>query len=225
MTLRQLRTRIKFCGFQAPADVEEAIALGVDAIGLIFAPSPRRIDLESAVNIAASVPPGVTLVGVWVNPDEAEFQTVSARLPQLIAQFSGDESFERCERLAAGKPYLRVQHMPSRTAAPADLPAAEAVSDIPPGHGVALFDTQSAGRRGGTGETFDWAAFPRPVFRFGIAGGLNPGNVADAVRILRPYLVDVRSGIEDGGRKDRARMAAFVAAVRAADEEIAHATR
>ncbi len=208
------RTRIKFCGLTCAADVALAVEAGAAAGGFITAPCPRRVELELLPELAAAVPSFVTKIGVTVSPGEAE----AALLLDLgfTLQFSGDEPAELCERLARGRAYLKAFHVrPLANDAPA--PAARGGYL----HATGLFDSRVDARYGGTGVPFLWqlveaAAASRPVV---VSGGLTPDNVGACIRSVRPYAVDVRSGIETAGRKDRAKMFAFVRAVREADAE------
>jgi phosphoribosylanthranilate isomerase len=213
------RTRVKFCGMQTAKDVAESIALGVDAVGFIFAPSPRQITLEHAVELARSVPPLVSIFGVLVDPSAAEFAAIRRALPHFVPQFCGHETPEFCQLLADGSSYAKVLHVePGPTGFAAAQRRAAAYT------GLIMFDTAQVGRFGGTGAAFDWSAGYNATRPFLVAGGLHSENVGNAVLALRPYGVDVRSGIESEGRKDLRRMQAFIAAVRQADEEIAHGT-
>lgn len=214
-----MRTRIKFCGCTSSRDIEAAVGLGVDAVGVIFAAaSPRRVDAATAQLLAHLVPPFVSLVGVFVDPPSTEVQR--ARAFGFLPQFSGDESASACET-AAGAPYIKVFHVDPATAAAELEPSAFERTVAPFLHATPMFDTSAVGKHGGTGVTFNWdlaAALARQR-RIIISGGLTPGNVGACVRRLRPYGVDVRSGIETGGVKDPDKMRAFVRAVKEADEQ------
>jgi phosphoribosylanthranilate isomerase len=215
-----VRTRIKFCGCTSAGDVEAALDLGVDAVGVIFAPaSPRRVDAATAHRIADAVPPFVSLVGVFVDPAGTDVRSV--RAAGFLPQFSGEESGPACEAAAAGGPYIKVFHVEPATAAAALEPRAFARSAASYPHATWMFDTSADGKHGGTGRTFDWnlASDLARQRRVIISGGLTPANVGDCVRRLRPYGVDVRSGIETAGVKDLDKMRAFVRAVKEADEQ------
>ncbi|MGH7641491.1 MAG: phosphoribosylanthranilate isomerase [Candidatus Dormibacteria bacterium] len=203
------RTRVKICGCTSAAEVTAAVAAGADAVGLIFAPSPRRITLEQAVAATSEVPPGVTVVGVFVDPTVAELDFALTVLPTLVPQFSGVEPPELCRYL--GVPYLKVF--------PVAADRAELESDLMEyPDALPVFETASP-QRGGSGRTFDWSLV-QPIAERGavvIGGGLTPGNVGDCVRRLRPYAVDVRSGVESQGAKDPVKLGEFLAAVRSAD--------
>ena len=213
------RTRIKLCGLSNPADVNHAIELGADAIGLVFyPPSPRSVSVAQAVEIMQDVPPFVSVVGLFVNPSPEWVREVVSNVGLSLLQFHGDETAEQCESLAgiAGLPWLRALRVAADTR-PADL--VESALNYSGANGF-LFDTHVEGYGGG-GKVFDWSLIPAELARRAVlSGGLNAQNVSDAIHRVRPYAVDVTSGIEVPGAKgvkDHARMAAFVRAVRAAD--------
>ena len=213
------RTRIKLCGLANAADVAHAVDLGADAIGLVFyPPSPRALSIAQAVEMTRVVPPFVSIVGLFVNPTPEWFGEVTCNVPLTMLQFHGDETPEQCEQLAsvAGLPWLRALRIGADTQ-PADL--VESALNYSTAGGL-LFDTLVEGYGGG-GKTFDWSLIPAELARRAVlSGGLNAQNVGDAIRRVRPYAVDVSSGIEVAGArgvKDPARMAAFVRAVREAD--------
>jgi phosphoribosylanthranilate isomerase len=194
-------------------DVELAVAAGVDAVGFIFAPSPRRLSPEDAASLIARVPLLVATVAVFVDPDPELTSAVAAVMPRMLPQFCGSESRECCEGLAPGG-YLKVIHI-GEASTPERL--GEAIAEHP--RALPLFDTKLAERAGGGGRVFDWSLVASHAAASMIAGGLRPENVAECIRRLRPFAVDVRSGVERDGRKDRAALAAFLAAVREADAE------
>lgn len=204
------RTRIKICGITRLADALHAVALGADALGFIFAPrSPRRVAPEAARAIVAALPPFVTPVAVVVNETPEAVRALLEATGCRVAQLHGDESPEYLREL--GVPAIKALPIwtPDDLAPAARYPAARAI----------LLDTRVDGAFGGTGRPFDWSiaraicADSRPII---LAGGLTVENVAEAVRVAEPYAVDVSSGIEvSPGVKDPARMAAFIAAVRA----------
>lgn len=202
-----IRTRIKVCGITCPSDGEVAAACGVDAIGLVFhSRSPRAVDLGTAMTVAAALPPFVTVVALFVDPTPEEVSTVLSRVPVDLIQFHGNESPAFCASF--GRPYLKA--IPMRPGV--DL------SRLARDHGGArglLVDTYRPGIPGGTGESFDWDLLPiQRTFPLVLAGGLTPANVTDAVRRVRPYAVDVSSGVEFAkGVKDHALIAAFAEAV------------
>jgi phosphoribosylanthranilate isomerase len=208
-----VRTRIKFCGMTRVEDVEFAAALGVDAVGLIFAPrSPRRIDLRTACLLRAALPPFVASVALTVDAGMSQLRELVQTLRPSLLQFHGEESPEDCA--AAALPFLKAVPMGDVADAAGYAARYSAASGF-------VFDSHVAGGDGGGGRVFDWqrlpAGFARPLV---LAGGLRGDNVFDAVRAVRPYAVDVSSGIESApGVKDRERMRRFVAEVRRADGE------
>lgn len=206
------RTRIKLCGMTRPEDAEAAVRLGADAIGLILAPgSPRFISLEQAAMIRRHLPPFVQAVAVLRNADApAVRQAIAALQPDLL-QFHGEESPAFCERF--GLPYLRAVPMQG-AAAPAEWARRYA------GASGLLLDAHAPGEQGGQGRRFDWSQVPRDAGKpIVLAGGLSPDNVGEAVRRVRPYAVDVASGVESApGVKDQGRMQRFIEEVRRADE-------
>ncbi|MFW6108461.1 MAG: phosphoribosylanthranilate isomerase [bacterium] len=203
--------RVKICGITRPEDAALAAEAGADAIGLVFAESPRRIDLERATAIVGGLPPFVTPVALFVNETPQRMLDVCSRLRVRAVQLSGDEPARVAEELV-GQGIFTIKAFHVREAA--DLAGIDAYPAQ-----ACLLDACVAGRYGGTGETFDWglaarAATAKPVI---LAGGLRPENVADAVRQVRPYAVDVSSGVEaEPGIKDAERVRAFVRAARSA---------
>ncbi|CAH2800984.1 MAG: Phosphoribosylanthranilate isomerase (EC [uncultured Paraburkholderia sp.] len=213
------RTRIKLCGLSKPADVDHAIGLGADAIGLVFyPPSPRSVSIAQAVELVQDVPPFVSVVGLFVNPSPDWVREVVSNVGLSLLQFHGDETADQCESLAgiAGLPWLRALRVAADTQSVDLVKSALNYS----GANGFLFDTHVEGYGGG-GKVFDWSLIPAELARRAVlSGGLNAQNVSDAIHRVRPYAVDVSSGIEVPGAKgvkDHARMAAFVRAVRAAD--------
>jgi phosphoribosylanthranilate isomerase len=206
-----VRTRVKICGITSPADARMVAAAGADAIGLVFyPPSPRAVDVDRAAEIVAALPPFVTPVALFVDPQPREVEHVLAACSVGLLQFHGDEPPALCR--AFGLPYLKA----IRVRAEIDLLQSLAPYDDAAGW---LFDAFHEGLHGGTGRTFDWDLVPhataRPVV---LSGGLAPGNVAEAVRKVRPWAVDVSSGVEAAkGIKDAAEVARFIAGVRNAD--------
>ena len=213
------RTRIKLCGLSRRGDVAHAIDLGADAIGLVFyPPSPRAVGVAEALELTHDIPPFVSVVGLFVNPPADWFNEVTSNVPLTMLQFHGDESPRECEKLAnlAGLPWLRALRVAADTRQ-ADL--VESGFNYSAASGL-LLDAHVEGYGGG-GKTFDWSLIPAELgHRAVLSGGLNTQNVGDAIHRVRPFAVDVSSGIEVPGAKgvkDHARMAAFVRAVREAD--------
>lgn len=204
------RTRIKFCGFTRHEDVDQAVALGVDALGFVMWPrSARGIDPDALAALAAPVPAFVTRVGLFVNPDVA---LVEACLPHLdLIQFHGDEPADFCAQF--DRPWIKALRMRD------NLDLHQAAQQYAAAQAL-LLDAYRPGVPGGTGETFDWSRIPaalqKPVI---LAGGLTVENIAAAVAQVAPYAVDVSGGIEAApGQKDARRMADFVAQVGRADQ-------
>jgi len=208
------RTRIKICGLTREADVDAAVAAGADAVGFVLYPrSPRAIPPARAGELAARLPPFVTPVLLFVNATPAEIAAGVAAVPDALLQFHGDETAADCD--AAGRPYLRA----ARMAPGFDL--LDFALRHPRASGL-LLDAHVDGYGGG-GKVFDWSVIPPgvpcPVV---LSGGLNPANVTDGIARVRPWAVDVSSGVEIGkGIKDAALIRRFCQAVRAADEALA----
>jgi phosphoribosylanthranilate isomerase len=211
-----VRTRIKFCGCTSVREALLAVDAGADAVGVIFAASsPRQTSIEIARDISAAVPPYVQLVGVFVDPDAA--LVTQARNSGYVAQFSGSEPASLTEAVA-GSPYLKVFHV-----RPGDTPTAASFEAFARDyvHATLMFEPKVEGMDGGTGKVFRWdlARTLAGERRFVMSGGLTPENVGDCIRAVRPYGVDVRSGIESNGAKDIDKMRAFVRAVKDADAQ------
>jgi phosphoribosylanthranilate isomerase len=203
-----MQTKVKICGITSVADALAAAGAGADMIGLMFYEgSPRHITLEQAAEIARALPPFVLRVGVFVNPDEELVTRAIAECGLNLLQFHGDEPPEFCTQFGVmSMKALRVRD-------------AESLKPLEDYHTDAfLLDAYSKSGLGGTGEKFNWdlavaaQKLGKPIF---LAGGLTPENVADAVRQVQPFAVDVSSGVESApGKKDPAKMRAFVEAVR-----------
>jgi phosphoribosylanthranilate isomerase len=204
-------TRTKICGITRVEDAVAAAQAGADAIGLVFVSrSPRNVGLTLAAEIAAVLPPFVTRVALFVNPDAEAVDVVLRRVRPDVLQFHGEESPGFCRSF--GVPYLKA----ARVRSGVDLLQFAALYTEAQG---LLLDAWSEGAHGGTGESFDWALIPpdlpRPVV---LAGGLTANNVGQAIRTVRPWAVDVSSGVEASkGIKDAAKIAAFMKEVRNAD--------
>lgn len=206
-----MRTRIKFCGLARIEDARLATALGVDAIGLIFAPrSPRCLDLAQGRTLRAALPPFVAAVALVMDAEVATVKEILQTVTPTMLQFHGAETPDDCGRY--GVPYLKAVPM----AAPED--ALSYVARYAAASGF-VFDSHAVGEPGGSGRRFEWSRMPRGLGRpLLLAGGLTPDNVFEAVCALRPYAVDVSSGIESApGIKDAEKMRRFVAEVRRAD--------
>ena len=208
------RTRIKICGLTREADVDDAIDAGADALGFVlYERSPRHITLARAATLAARLPPFVTPVLLFVNASPHELRQATEALPQALLQFHGDESPEQCQ--AWSRPWLRAVRMTSEL----DLLDFAARFN---GAQALLLDAHVEGYGGG-GKVFDWsllpASVPLPVV---LSGGLSPANVTAGVLSVRPWAVDVSSGVEASkGIKNAALMRRFCKAVREADQQLA----
>jgi phosphoribosylanthranilate isomerase len=214
-----MRTRIKICGITRSDDGLAAAHAGADAIGFVFwAGTPRVIAPQAARAIREQLPPLVTAVGLFVDPSPAEVHAVLAAVPLDLLQFHGREPPDFCS--AFGRPYLKAIPVPAGATETGLLEYAARYR----GAAGLLFDAPPAGGvPGGTGKSFDWAVLPRGLLRpLVLSGGLHAGNVAAAIRRVRPWAVDVSSGVEavDAGGtpikgiKDAARIAAFIEEVR-----------
>lgn len=208
------RTRIKICGLTREADVDVAVESGADAIGFVlYAKSPRHVSLARAAQLAQRLPAFVMPVLLFVNPDAAEVEAGVRAIPQALLQFHGDESPEQCD--ATKRPYLRAARM-----APGFdlLDFADRFSNA-----QALLLDAHVDSYGGGGKVFDWslipANVPAPVV---LSGGLHAANVTEGILQVRPWAVDVSSGVESAkGIKDALAMRRFCEAVREADARIA----
>jgi phosphoribosylanthranilate isomerase len=206
-----MRTRVKICGLTRPRDVQAAAAAGADAIGLVFyARSPRAVDVALAGSLVAALPPFVTSVGLFVDAPAAFVAEVLAAVPLDVLQFHGDESPSTCA--AHGRPWVKAL----RVRPGLDLMReADRYRDAR----ALLLDAYRPGVPGGTGECFDWGLIPPELGpRIVLAGGLTAANVAEAIRRVRPWAVDVSGGVESArGIKDHAKIDAFMQGVRDGD--------
>jgi len=210
------RTRVKVCGLCSMADARVAVRAGADATGVVLAASPRRVTPAEAAVVLGLVPASVMRVGVFVDPTLREVEEAVRVAGLTTVQLHGEEppTFCHAVRLATGVTVVKAFRVGAGFTA-ADV---EPYRDV---IGALLLDTYVKDAAGGTGQTFRWdpALMPAdlPVW---LAGGLTPANVGDAIRAMRPYGVDVSSGVEARVRvKDPRQVAAFLAAVRATDEE------
>lgn len=212
MDERSARTRIKFCGLTRAEDVRLACALGVDAVGFVFAErSRRRVAPTQAATLRAALDPFVAAVALFMDNDAATVHEVVDAVRPTVLQFHGGEDDAFCA--AFGLPYLKAVAMGGAVVRADDLGAR-----FPHAIGF-LFDSHAAGEAGGSGHAFDWTRIPRDCPRpWLLAGGLHPDNVFDAIRATHCWGVDVSSGIESApGEKDAAKMRRFVEEVRRAD--------
>jgi len=200
------RVRVKVCGLTRVEDVKSAVDAGVDAVGFVFAKSPRRISVETAIGLVNYVPKGVLRVGLFLDQERAEIGQVVNSVPLDVLQFHGSETERECS--AFDLPWLKAVAMENAES------ARQAERDFPNAMGL-LLDSHTTGKRGGSGRAFDWS-LSRPVSKpVWLAGGLKAENVTQAIRIVRPFAVDVSSGVEASpGIKDATRIIAFINAVR-----------
>ena len=196
--------RVKICGITSVADAKIAVKAGADAIGLVFyAPSPRAVSIEQSREIAASVGPFVTVVGLFVNADEVFIREVLANVALHVLQFHGDEPSEFCEQFQ--RPYMKAIRMRP------ELDVAHAIAEYPSATAI-LLDAYRPGVPGGTGETFDWQRIPaQATIPIVLAGGLTLENVALAIQSTQVYGVDVSGGVESSpGKKDPQKVEQFI---------------
>ena len=201
------RTRIKICGFTRLEDVHDAVELGVDALGFVFVDSsPRCVKTNQVKVLVQHLPPFVQSVGLFMNQSEQEIREVLQEIPLNLLQFHGDETPEFCEQFKV--PYIKAIPMGGGVN-PLDYVKQHAESV------GFLLDSHAVGESGGSGGVFDWDKIPkgfdRPLI---LAGGLNIDNVCEAVQQVKPYAVDVSSGVESAkGIKNKEKMAAFIKGV------------
>lgn len=204
-----MAVRVKICGITRLPDLQAACAAGADALGFVFyEKSPRHVSPETAAALLAAMPPFVQSVGLFVNAGPAFVESVLKIAPLDLLQFHGDETPAECARY--GRPYIKAIRVNPQT----DL--LECAADFEGARGL-LLDAFVPGVPGGTGERFDWRlippALPLPVI---LSGGLTPDNVAAAVRTVRPWAVDVSSGVESSkGVKDAHKVAQFISQAKA----------
>ena len=209
MGTANLRTRVKICGITRAGDAEAAARAGADAIGLVFyPPSPRFLSVERAREIRDALPPFVQTVALFVNADAAQVAQVIGRVHPAMLQFHGEERPEFCAQF--GLPYVKACRVKQGVSALEYLrPFSQAAAW--------LFDS-FVPEYGGVGESFDWSLVPKTDKPVILSGGLSALNVAEAIRRVRPWGVDVSSGVESGkGLKDAAKIETFIAEVRNAD--------
>ncbi|TAH45474.1 MAG: phosphoribosylanthranilate isomerase [Gammaproteobacteria bacterium] len=206
------RIRIKFCGITREEDALLAADLGVDALGFVFSRrSGRFIEPEQAALICRRLPPMVSKVALFMDDDPAWIRAVLSAFPPHLLQFHGSENALDCA--ATGFPYIKAVPMASIT----DVAS---YATAYPEAAALLLDAHVVGEPGGQGTRFDWSRRVQVAQALILAGGLDAGNVAEAIRCMRPFAVDVSSGIEaSAGVKDPARMRAFVEAVRGVEHE------
>ena len=206
-----MRTRVKICGFTRVEDAVYAAQLGVDAIGLVFyPPSPRHVEIEQAIKIVNALPAFTSVVALFVDEQEARIREVLARIPIDCLQFHGDEPAGACR--IYGKRYIKSVRMQN------GIDIGALAHHYPDAAGL-LLDAFHPGAKGGTGSQFDWGLIPKqcslPVI---LAGGLDATNAKQAVQAVKPYALDVSSGVEaEKGIKDSLKMAAFIKQVNEGD--------
>jgi phosphoribosylanthranilate isomerase len=208
------RTRIKICGITRQSDALAAINAGVDALGLVFYPgSARALSLADAEAVVRSLPPLITLVGLFVDAEAGLVEEACQRLPLGLLQFHGQETDDFCRGFS--RPWMKAL----RIADDSDVPA---MIDQHPGAAAILLDTWRADQPGGTGDSFNWRQVPaNPTRPLVLAGGLNAGNVGRAISMTQPFAVDVSGGVEESpGIKNREKMEQFVAAVNAENQRV-----
>lgn len=202
-----MRTRVKICGITREEDAKAAVQCGCDAIGLVFfEPSPRFVRPDAASRIATQLPPFVDAVGLFVDATPTFVRDILSQVRLDLLQFHGEETPEYCRQF--GVPYLKAVRVKPETNL---LQYAAAYADAK----ALLLDAYVSGTPGGTGTTFDWTLipqdFPMPII---LAGGLDAGNVSEAIQQCRPYAVDVSGGVErQKGIKDADKIAAFMRGV------------
>jgi phosphoribosylanthranilate isomerase len=207
-------TRIKICGITRIEDVIDAVYSGADALGLVFyEPSPRNVTVQQAMQLTEVIFPFVTLVGLFVNPTAEAVREVLRGVPLDVLQFHGEEKPEFCAQF--GRPYLKA----IRVKPGVDL--VQYAADYSGAQGL-LLDAFVEGTHGGTGASFDWTLIPLdlplPVI---LSGGLHARNVAEAIKKVRPYAVDVSSGVEASkGIKDAAKIAEFIKEINRIDMQL-----
>ncbi|WP_088007933.1 phosphoribosylanthranilate isomerase [Indiicoccus explosivorum] len=199
-------TLVKICGLKEAEHVKAAVDAGADFIGFVFAPSKRQVSVETAKELAASVPGTVKKVGVFVNETPEEMNRIAREVGLDFIQLHGDETEETVQALDF--PVIRAASIRTQE---------DGVKLSAPDAAFVLADAPGKEYRGGSGETFEWEllkGFSEQENRLAVAGGLHADNVADAIRVLRPALVDVSSGVETDGRKDPQKITAFITAAK-----------
>jgi len=220
-------TRVKICGIRDKPRALAAVEAGADFIGLVFAPSKRRVIPAKAHEIASAVKKSsdtTKVVGVFVNAPASDVNKLADFCALDWVQLSGDESWEYC--LEVVRPVIKAIRIDQQS--PEELYAELSTGGklLPPQRFITLLDSQVEGKYGGTGESFDWHLAHRVAKKFPviIAGGLDPKNVANLIETVRPWGVDVSSGVETGGVKDIAKIRTFIKEVRKVDEKSSAAT-
>jgi len=204
--------KIKICGLTRVEDVKGAVAAGVDAIGFVFTASPRLVSAQQAEKLSRYVPADVLRVGLFLNQTRDEITEVLSVMKPDILQFHGSENEQFCKGF--GIPYLKAVVMKD------EYSVAQAERDYPSAAGL-LLDSHEVDKPGGSGKAFDWSLSRAQNKQIWLAGGLNAENVSAAIRTVKPYAIDVSSGVEASpGLKDLNRMNAFVLAARKAAKQM-----
>lgn len=207
-----MRTRVKICGITRVQDIQAAVKAGVDAIGLVFyAPSPRAVNIEQAKQLAAHIPPYVSIVGLFVNASSEEIAQVLHEVPVDVLQLHGDENPEQCQHIA--QQCQRRWYKALQVKAGMNV-ATEIEQYQQAGASAVLLDAWHPELKGGTGLQFDWTSFPQTDFPLILAGGLRPENIQQAISLTQPYAVDVSGGVESAkGIKDQQLIQQFMQGV------------
>jgi len=201
--------KIKICGLTRAEDVQAAVAAGADAVGFVFAASPRRVSVATAIRLSGYVPECVLRVGLFMDQAGSDIKQVVSAVPLDLLQFHGSETEREC--MAFNMPWLKAVAMEDSGS------VERAEREFPRAAGL-LLDSHAIGQRGGSGRIFDWALVKPAARKIWLAGGLNADNVGEAIRVVKPYAVDVSSGVEiEPGIKDAAKIRDFVEAVRRAE--------
>lgn len=208
------RTRVKICGITRIEDMRTAVAEGADAIGLVFYPSsPRAVTAQQAAQIVAQTPAFVTIVGLFVDPQATDVEQVLSQVPLDMLQFHGDETAAFCQSFQ--RPYIKALRMKD------DIDLHHEKIRYASARSL-LVDAYVPGTPGGTGEHFDWSRLPLDLTNnLILAGGLQSKNIAEAIRVVKPWAVDVSGGVEErdddgsvlGGIKSAAAIKAFIRGV------------
>ena len=229
--MNQARTRIKICGLTREQDVDAAVAAGVDAIGFVlFEPSARYVSPARAAELAARLPPFVTPVLLFVNAPATEIIATCQSIQGALVQFHGDEAPDECQHIAqkSARPFIKAARIPIQAEtlnAPLNFDLVKYANNFKSAQAI-LLDAHVEGFGGG-GKTFNWSLLPPSVnAHLVLSGGLTPANVGDGISKVRPrgktLAVDVSSGVEiSKGIKSPDLISQFVAAVRAADHQLA----
>ncbi|WOV84183.1 phosphoribosylanthranilate isomerase [Sporosarcina jeotgali] len=203
-------TKVKICGLMEARHVRAAVDAGADAIGFVFAPSRRQVSIDQAARLAIHVPSSVLKVGVFVNAVPTDIQEIYEAVPLDIVQYHGDETPEFIEKV--GLPAFKAFSIKGSE----DVHRAASYNVTP------LFDAPGVEFKGGSGKTFNWDILTQSGFKerpFILAGGLNAGNVGEAINQVKPVMVDVSSGVEIEKRKDEQLIREFIKTVKLKSEE------